>query len=305
MIVDKPGAPQTALEVFGIGVPADSPDASADGDELHAGRQLCQPHQHESARGARVYVRREFGFTEYLDGGMFVAGGLVRTDVTAPAAKELMKEIREFPASLRPAEELAAAKEASIQSLPGQFETTSSIVRAMDGIFLYGRPLGYYAKLPAKYEAVTEADIARVAQQYLHPDQLVIVTAGDRAKIEPGLKDAGLGPSKCATSAESWWPETVRSVVRPANNSSGEAMAFGSGGGSLSFPALAATHAVRPSLRGLFLPATWCIVTMMASAGFAACAAVRVRRARVEIDGIARIRAWPPGRRGAAPVHLR
>jgi zinc protease len=41
---------------------------------------------------------------------------------------------------------------------------------------------------------MTQADIARVAQQYLHPDQLVIVTAGDRVKIEPGLKDAGLGP---------------------------------------------------------------------------------------------------------------
>jgi zinc protease len=53
--------------------------------------------------------------------------------------------------------------------------------------------LSYYANLPSKYEAVTEADIARVAQQYVHPDQLVIVTAGDRAKIEPGLKDAGLG----------------------------------------------------------------------------------------------------------------
>jgi zinc protease len=48
--------------------------------------------------------------------------------------------------------------------------------------------------LPAKYEAVTQADIARAAQQYLHPDQVVIVTAGDRAKIEPALKDAGLGP---------------------------------------------------------------------------------------------------------------
>jgi zinc protease len=81
-----------------------------------------------------------------------------------------------------------------VQSLPGRFETTSAIVRAINSIFLYDRPLDYYAKLPMKYEAVTEADIARVTQQYLHPDQLVIVTAGDRAKIEPGLKDAGLGP---------------------------------------------------------------------------------------------------------------
>ncbi|MGD0737808.1 MAG: hypothetical protein ABR976_21960, partial [Terracidiphilus sp.] len=61
-------------------------------------------------------------------------------------------------------------------------------------LFIYNRPLDYFRSLPAKYEAVTEADVARVAGQYLHPDQLVIVAAGDRAKIEPALKDAGLGP---------------------------------------------------------------------------------------------------------------
>jgi zinc protease len=134
------------------------------------------------------------GFMEYLDGGQFFAGALVRTDVTAPAAKEMMSEIRNFPKNPSTSEELAAAKEASIRSLPGRFETTSAIAGAMSNIFVFNRPLDYYANLPAKYEAVTEEDIARVAQQYLHPDQLVIVTAGDRAKIEPGLKDAGLGP---------------------------------------------------------------------------------------------------------------
>ena len=69
-----------------------------------------------------------------------------------------------------------------------------AIANAVGNIFVYKRALDYYANLPAKYEAVTQADIARVAEQYLHPDQLVIVTAGDRTKIEPGLKDAGLGP---------------------------------------------------------------------------------------------------------------
>jgi zinc protease len=114
--------------------------------------------------------------------------------VTAAAAKELMAEINKFATQPSTTEELAAAKEATVSSLPGRFETTASIVQAIDGIFLYDRPLDYYANLPMKYEAVTGADIARVAQEYLHPDQLVIVTAGDRAKIEPGLKDAGLGP---------------------------------------------------------------------------------------------------------------
>ncbi len=195
VIVDKPGAPQTALEAYGVGVPVGSPDAdvltvmnytlgASFGSRINM--NLREVHGYTYGAGS--------GFTEYNDGGMFNAGGLVRTDVTAAAAKELMGEISKFPTKPSTTEELAAAKEASVRSLPGRFETTSAIVRAIDGIFVYGRPLDYYTKLPAKYDAITEADIARVAQQYLHPDQLVIVAAGDRAKIEPGLKDAGLGP---------------------------------------------------------------------------------------------------------------
>ncbi len=39
------------------------------------------------------------GFRSYREGGMFVASSLVRTDVTGPAAKEMMHEIKNFPAA--------------------------------------------------------------------------------------------------------------------------------------------------------------------------------------------------------------
>jgi zinc protease len=195
VIVDKPGAPQSALIAFGAGVPASSPDVDTLavmnytlGGSFASRINMNLREVHGYTYGANST------FTQYRDGGVFRAGGLVRTDVTAPAAKELMAEINKFATQPSTTEELAAAKEATVSSLPGRFETTASIVQAIDGIFLYDRPLDYYAKLPMKYEAVAAADIARVAQEYLHPDQLVIVTAGDRKKIEPGLKDAGLGP---------------------------------------------------------------------------------------------------------------
>lgn len=195
VIVDKPGAPQTALFAFGEGVPESSPDAEilsmlnyTLGASFASRINMNLREVHGYTYGARS------GFMEYRNGGEFFAGGLVRTDVTAAAAKELMSEIRNFPQKPSTSDELAAAKEASIRSLPGRFETTSAIAGAIDSLFLYNRPLDYYAKLPAKYEAVTEADVALAAKEHLHPDQLVIVTAGDRTKIEPGLKDAGLGP---------------------------------------------------------------------------------------------------------------
>jgi zinc protease len=195
VIVDKPGAPQTALYAFGIGVPESSPDApTLDvmnytlGGSFGSRINMNLREVHGYTYGARS------GFTQYRDGGQFYTGALVRTDVTAPAAKEMMSEIRNFPDKPSTPEELAAAKEASIRSLPGKFETTTAVAGAINSIFIYNRPLDYYVKLPEKYQAISDADIARVAKEYLHPDQLVIVTAGDRAKIEPGLKDAGLGP---------------------------------------------------------------------------------------------------------------
>jgi zinc protease len=195
VIVDKPGAPQTMLLAYGIGVPANSPDLPTVqvmnytlGGSFASRINMNLREQHGYTYGASS------GFRGYRTGGQFAAGGLVRTDVTAPAAKELMGEITRFPTSLPSEAELNASKDALVQSLPGVFETTFASTVAMQSIFLYDRPLDYYAKLPERYRAVTADDVARIAKEDLHPNQLIIVAAGDRAKIEPGLKDAGLGP---------------------------------------------------------------------------------------------------------------
>ncbi len=195
VIVDKPGAPQTMLMAFGLGVPANSP-------ELPTLQVMNYTLGGSFASRINMNLREEHGYTYgassgfrgYRAGGQFVAGGLVRTDVTAPAAKELMGEITRFPTQLPSETELNASKDALVQSLPGEFETTFSATGAMQSIFLYDRPLDYYAKLPEKYRSVTAEDIAKVAKEDLHPNELIIVAAGDRTKIEPGLKDAGLGP---------------------------------------------------------------------------------------------------------------
>ena len=60
VIVDKPGAPQTMLMAFGLGVPANSPDLpTLQVMNYTLGGSLRQPHQHEPARRAWLHVRRE------------------------------------------------------------------------------------------------------------------------------------------------------------------------------------------------------------------------------------------------------
>jgi len=195
VIIDKPGAPQTALLAYGVGVPANSPDTPAISVMNYTLGGAFASRINMNLREAHGYTYGASSqYLSYSDGGLFAAGGLVRTDITGPAAKELMSEITKFPGGPSTEEELKQAKDARVLSLPGQFETTEAIAGSMASLFVFKRPLDYYATLPEKYRAVTAADVARVAKEDIHPDQLIIVAAGDRAKIEPGLKEAGVGP---------------------------------------------------------------------------------------------------------------
>jgi predicted Zn-dependent peptidase len=78
--------------------------------------------------------------------------------------------------------------------LPAEFETTQQIASALIPVVLYGLPLSYYNSYVQNVEAITQADVRRVAQQYINPSSLAIVIVGDRKSIEPGLKAVNAGP---------------------------------------------------------------------------------------------------------------
>lgn len=52
----------------------------------------------------------------------------------------------------------------------------------------------YYLIAVQNVEAVTQADVQRVAREYINPGSLAIVIVGDRKSIEPGLKAVNAGP---------------------------------------------------------------------------------------------------------------
>jgi zinc protease len=60
-------------------------------------------------------------------------------------------------------------------------------------LFIYDLGLDYYTKFPARLAGVTATGVRGVAQKYVVPDRLVVVAAGDRAKVEPELRKLNLG----------------------------------------------------------------------------------------------------------------
>ena len=54
-------------------------------------------------------------------------------------------------------------------------------------------PLDYYRHLPDRITAVTSEEVQRMAQKYIHPENAVVIGAGDRSKIEDQLKKLSIG----------------------------------------------------------------------------------------------------------------
>lgn len=195
VIVDKPGSPQTVLRVGHIGVARSNPDyaplevmnASLGG--LFSSRinlNLRETHGYTYGASSLFAYRRA--------AGPFLVGTGVRSDVTSEAVTEILREIDRMRSTDPTPAEVAMAKDSIARSLPGMFETTAQTAATIGGIFVHGLPTDQFRTLPGKIDAVTGADMRRVAEKYLKPSELVIIAVGDRAKIEPGLRKLGFGP---------------------------------------------------------------------------------------------------------------
>ncbi len=195
VIVDKPGAPQTALFALGLGVRRNTEDHAAIVEMNSVLGGLFSSRINMNLREQHGYTYGAFsGFFFNREGGPFYAGAQVRTDVTGPAATQLFAELSRIQTDPPSAKELQLAKDNALRSLPGSFETVGSESGLMSELFVYNLPQDYFATLPARYAAVTSADVAKAAQEYIHPDHLIVLAVGDRAKIEPQLQKANLGP---------------------------------------------------------------------------------------------------------------
>jgi zinc protease len=194
VVVDKPGAPQTALRIGMVGVPRASADYVPI-EVMNTGLGgLFSSRINMNLREKNGYTYGAGSVFQFRRGpGPFYTATSVRTDVTAPAVREIFNELERIRTSDVSAEELKIAKDSFARSLPGLFETTGQAAASIGQLFIYNLPLDYYRTLPGKIDAVTIADVRRVAEKYLIPESMVIVAVGDRSKIEPELQKLNLG----------------------------------------------------------------------------------------------------------------
>ena len=78
------------------------------------------------------------------------------------------------------ADEVARARTKIIAGALVSEESTSALVGRVENIAMNRLPLDYYADLGSHYNAITPADILRVAKTYIHPDRMIEVYTGPK-----------------------------------------------------------------------------------------------------------------------------
>ncbi len=195
VLIDKPGATQTALHVTSLGPDRKTP--------LYESLQVMN-----AALGGlftsrlNAILREQKGYTYGVSSGFayrrqpgpFAIATSVRTDTTAAAVKDIFEQVRDMSAKPMSVSELATARNALVLSLPGHFETNKSIGASLANIFIYDLGLDYYSGLSARYAGLTAGQVLSAAKTYLRPQQLIVVGVGDKEKIEAQLSRLKLGP---------------------------------------------------------------------------------------------------------------
>lgn len=194
-IVDKPGAAQSVIVVGHYGLKRSSPDwLAADVMNNTYGGQFTS-RLNMNLREDKGYTYGAGAFFLATRGlGPFVSYAQVQSDVTKQAVQEFIKEMRDITTT-RPLtdEEVVDSKANMIKSFPGQFETLGGVAGQLVEMIRFNLPEDSWKTYESRVNAIDGATATKAAKEYLHPDDVLIVVVGDRAKIEPGLKELELG----------------------------------------------------------------------------------------------------------------
>jgi len=143
-----------------------------------------------------------------LSAGPFAAAAGVQTDKTSEALKEFINELNAIARSV-PDDELRRAKNYVALRYPANFESTGDISRQLENMLVYRLPEDYFSNYVANVEAVTAADVLRVARRYIQPNRFAFVITGDRQVIEPGIAALKLGEIRMMTIDDVFGPAPV------------------------------------------------------------------------------------------------
>ncbi|WP_347157523.1 insulinase family protein [Pontibacter chitinilyticus] len=190
VVVDRPSAVQTVLSF------TNAADLKPGADDAVAAQLMNNILGGSSDARLFKNLRETHGYTygaysslssdEIL--GRFNAYANVRNAVTDSAAMQFIDELTKIRDEKVSDKELKNAKAYLSGSFARGLENPATVAVYAINTARYHLPEDYYANYLKRVDAVSTADVQRVAQQYVHPDAMYVVAVGNANEVADKLK---------------------------------------------------------------------------------------------------------------------
>jgi zinc protease len=191
--IDVPGAKQSVIYAGRLSIPRTNPEFFdltvmnyKLGGSFNGILNLILREEKGFTYGARS------SFSELKNPAPFLASTSVRSDATFESVGIYKSVMENYRQGISP-EDLEFTKNALIKSNSRRFETINSRLSMLSAISKYNLPVDYVVKEEGVVRNMTAERIKLLAQQYINPDQMFYVVAGDAATQLKPLSKIGFG----------------------------------------------------------------------------------------------------------------
>lgn len=187
--VDVPGAAQSRIVVAHLGSERTAADywPTTVMTQILGSGMSSRLMQNLREKNGYTYGARA-GFNYGRAASSFTVSSSVRTDVTVPALREVLAELRGMTTRPPTDDEVNRERLGGIRALPSRFGTGASTLGSVWEILAYDLALDTWARMPTDVRAVTTDGVRRAVTDRLKSEGLVVVVAGDAATVLPELQ---------------------------------------------------------------------------------------------------------------------
>ena len=191
--VEKEDVTASMIQMVDLGTTKDSPDYFAIEvfNEFFGGSFSSRLFSNiRSKKGLAYTVSGGIG-TDYDHPGAIRLSMGTKSRTTAAAIDALYEEVDALKTNPATPDELAKAKDSILNSFIFRFDSKEKVLYERMTYEKYGYPQDFLERYRAGIEKVTQADLDRVGQKYLHKDKLAILVVGNSADFDRKLSTFG------------------------------------------------------------------------------------------------------------------
>jgi zinc protease len=123
--------------------------------------------------------------------GLFVLVTGTKSSTAVEAVKAMVEEVETMFKEPATPDDLKRAKDSILNSFVFRFDSKDKVLSERITYEFYGYPADFLERYRAGVEKVTQADVTRVAERYIHPKQLAIVVVGNDQEFAQPLSSVG------------------------------------------------------------------------------------------------------------------